>query len=206
MSLVHYFYPLHELAFEVLNTDIPVVYTNESIAGPTQQRVFGMEPFIKVHGKMTFTITPVARYSIQGLVTGKKSYNDRWDMLAPYDINLIWGFLAEGNFSGHITFSQPFRSMNYNYYGGPLTQMEVLTHMSNNHIIPADEKILKQIKQIGKGDIVLLEGYLVNVDGKGTDGSWSRWRTSLSRSDKEKDACEILYVEKVSLSQDREGN
>ncbi|MFH0863216.1 MAG: hypothetical protein V1875_09355 [Candidatus Altiarchaeota archaeon] len=52
--------------------------------------------------------------------------------------------------------------------------------------------------ELDADELVALEGYLVDVDGK-TDSRVVWWRTSLGRGDAASGACEIFYVKKVTL-------
>jgi hypothetical protein len=62
-------------------------------------------------------------------------------------------------------------------------------------MIPGSSWLEKELKQIRHGDIVQLNGYLVDVDA---DSGW-HWRTSLSRDDSGNGACEIVYLESVII-------
>ncbi|MBP3205774.1 MAG: hypothetical protein J6M66_10185 [Lachnospiraceae bacterium] len=70
----------------------------------------------------------------------------------------------------------------------------VTEHSSNNHLIPADDTVKKQIKRIKVGDHVRLKGYLVNLDGGKADGSTFYWHSSTTRSDSGAHSCEVIYV------------
>jgi len=63
------------------------------------------------------------------------------------------------------------------------------------HMIPADGKTLKILRSVRRGDIISLEGYLVDV---ASEGGW-RWQTSLTRSDSGNGACEIVWVKQLSI-------
>jgi hypothetical protein len=66
---------------------------------------------------------------------------------------------------------------------------------TNTHLIPADEAILRQLKRTAPGRVVKLQGYLVNAVGD--DGY--RWNSSLTRDDTGAGACELIYVQSVSV-------
>ena len=78
--------------------------------------------------------------------------------------------------------------------------MEYATsHGSNNHIIPANEAILRAVdRHVKVHDRIVLEGYLVNVEGKNTEQRISM-KTSLSREDGGRGACEIIYVTRLQV-------
>ncbi len=63
------------------------------------------------------------------------------------------------------------------------------------HMIPAADSVERSLMKLREGDIIVLQGYLVDVDH---ESGW-KWRTSLSRSDTGAGACEIVYVESVSV-------
>ena len=60
------------------------------------------------------------------------------------------------------------------------------------NIIPANSKIAAQLAQVHAGDLVQLQGYLVQIN----DHGWI-WRSSLSRVDVGDGACEILRVQAI---------
>jgi len=74
----------------------------------------------------------------------------------------------------------------------------VVAHSANNHIVPVNENVGRAVKSVKKKDAVVLEGYLVNIQGsyKGRD---VRWNSSLSRTDTGNGSCELFYVTKVRI-------
>jgi hypothetical protein len=64
------------------------------------------------------------------------------------------------------------------------------------HLIPADNEIAKIIKKVRAGHVVEIEGYLVKVQAR--DG-W-RWKSSLTRKDTGHGACEVIWVEDISVN------
>jgi hypothetical protein len=62
-------------------------------------------------------------------------------------------------------------------------------------MIPADPDIEKSLKSLRSGQIVELTGYLVGVQEK---GQWV-WVSSTSRTDTGDGACEIIWVERLSV-------
>jgi hypothetical protein len=63
------------------------------------------------------------------------------------------------------------------------------------HMIPADEAVLKTLRNVRRGDLISLDGYLVSVTGP---GGW-RWDTSLTRTDTGNGACEIVWVKRIEI-------
>ena len=71
----------------------------------------------------------------------------------------------------------------------------VSSHSANTHLIPASGRIASALAHVRRGDVVRLEGDLVDVAGP--DGFV--WKTSLSRTDTGPGACETLYVRAVTI-------
>jgi hypothetical protein len=143
-----------------------------------------------------FTVTPKARYHIRAVVLSKKHYwaGEREDKISPYDLALGWGMMSEARVINAIKLSHGWRWYNYTWGPNPGFDVNKISRYSaNNHIIPADKDILKQIKKIKRFDRVDLEGYLVDINA--SDG-W-HWNTSLSRTDNAGGSCEVFWVNKV---------
>jgi hypothetical protein len=75
----------------------------------------------------------------------------------------------------------------------PIPQQAVIEHSANTHVIPADAVVARQLKRLRVGQVVHLNGYLVN--GVRDDGAYIT--TSLTRSDTGAGACEVMLVEEV---------
>ena len=149
--------------------------------------------------KDKYIITPRARYRIQAVVLSKRKYwaNGEEDALAPYDLALGWGPMSDATVINALKISQDGRWYNYSWNNFPPIEVKnIICHSSNNHIIAATKDILKQIKSLKRFDVVILEGYLVDVSKP--DG-WN-WRTSLRRDDTLGGSCEIFWVDMVKTS------
>ena len=73
--------------------------------------------------------------------------------------------------------------------------------VSNMHIIPANPEIAKAIKKVKRGDLVRMQGELVEVRDKDLV-----WKSSLTPTDTGDGACEVFrvssikWIEKVAKS------
>jgi hypothetical protein len=147
-----------------------------------------------------FTILPLARYELSGLVVVKETYSNDWDgKISPFDLAIVWGKLTEPECQRYISYSQRNRWYFYKCkQENPFDASYIISHSSNNHIIPGNENIRHAIKALKEKDRVLLEGFLVDLKGtyKGRDVTWN---TSLSRTDTGQGACELFYVSKVKI-------
>ena len=63
------------------------------------------------------------------------------------------------------------------------------------HLIAANDEVARTLKQIRPGQLITLQGYLVNVNA---DDGW-RWRSSLTRDDTGANACELIYVKQLKI-------
>lgn len=77
----------------------------------------------------------------------------------------------------------------------PIPRREIETSSANVHIVPANETVLQHLSAIRRGHVVRLTGYLIEVQG--SDG-W-RWKSSLTRADTGRGACELIWVERVDV-------
>jgi len=145
-------------------------------------------------------ITPVAEYKISGVVVGKGTYSSDWaGEISPVDLAIAWGKLADPGANRYITYTQGYRWYFYQCKSeGPFDHSYVISHSSNNHIIPANENIRRAVKTVKKKHQVVLEGFLVNLKGTYKEQPVT-WNTSLSRTDIGNGSCELFYVSKVRI-------
>ena len=167
---------------------------------PIQMPFKADEPITVQVKKGYFMITPVAEYKISGVVVGKETYSSDWDgKVSPFDLAIAWGKLAAPGASRFITYTQGYRWYFYQCKpGNPFDSSYVISHSSNNHIIPANENIRKAVKAVRRKDKVALEGFLVNLKGTYKEQPVA-WNTSLSRMDSGNGSCELFYVSKVRI-------
>ncbi len=170
--------------------------------GPVQAACKGQEPLTVETKDGAFTISPVATYTLPGVVVGRKSYTEGWESaVSPLDLAIAWGKAAEADSAEYLRFSQGNRWYFFRLKeGAPLPASYVTAHSSNNHTIPATNNIRRAMMTIREKDRVLLEGFLVNLKGTYRDRPVF-WNTSLSRSDSGNGACELFYVSKIRIGE-----
>ena len=76
----------------------------------------------------------------------------------------------------------------------PFRRTRSFATATNLHIIPADAAIARVCKSLRRGELIRLEGQLVEATGP----EIGTWRSSLRRDDTGKGACELLLVESVA--------
>lgn len=149
-------------------------------------------PFAHDHYK----ITPLARYSVTAVALERERYRfDRGAELAPVDLALGWGPMSVASVINDLSISQSGRWYEYRWQGQPpLDSGSISSHSANTHCLPATPEVREKLLAIKRHDLVVLEGYLVEVTG--ADGY--RWRSSLSRNDTGGGSCEVLWVTDVT--------
>ena len=167
---------------------------------PIQKSCTSDEPIVRECKSGRFTIIPVAEYRMSGVVVGRESYSSDWDgELSPIDLAIAWGKLTEPEIGRYITYSQGSRWYHYQWREGmPVDPSYIVSHSSNNHVIPANENIRRAVKTIRRKDRVVLKGFLVNLNGT-VKGRAVTWNTSLSRTDSGGGSCELFYVSRVRI-------
>ncbi len=144
----------------------------------------------------TYTITPLARYSLKAVVLGRERYrNDRGAELAPVDLALGWGPMSVAAVINDLKISQSGRWFEFRWKGEPpLDPVLIPTHAANTHCLPADADVRRRLLEVKRHELVTLDGYLVEITG--ADGY--RWRSSLTRTDTGGGSCEVLWITTVS--------
>ena len=168
--------------------------------GPFQKPYTSDEPIIREFKSSRFTMIPLAEYKISGVVVSTEAYSSDWEgEISPVDLAIVWGKLTEPETGRYITYSQGSRWYHYNWKeGSPVDNSYIISHSSNNHIIPANENICRAVKTIRRKDRIVLKGFLANLRGT-HNGQPVSWNTSLSRTDTGNGSCELFYVSYIRI-------
>ena len=169
-------------------------------AVPEQDNEDVMALPVLTFGKSIVRFETKAGYSIYGQLAAKKRYHKGlMSNVSPYDYALIWGDLPK--MQDKIKFRQVVRYCLFNYeYGSGVDPAYVQLHMSNNHLIPATKNLRRALAKARKGDLIKIEGYLVDVVAYQDGRNISHWRTSTEREDIGEGACEIIYVTSLRIN------
>ncbi|MDX2416484.1 MAG: hypothetical protein QNK19_03380 [Xanthomonadales bacterium] len=144
-----------------------------------------------------YQLTRKASFEIRARVLSKEPYYlNRTADLAPIDLALGWSVMSDSAVLDQIEISQSARWYRTKYeLPPPVSDQQIISNSSNMHMIPARKNIERSLKKLREGDIVLIRGFLVDVDH---DSGW-HWRSSMSRTDTGDGACELVYVESLSV-------
>lgn len=150
----------------------------------------------------TITYNIKANYTLIGRVVEKHYYLPYSipNKISRYDFGMAWGEVAnEENISKLKFRNDGQRFLHYEYPVPLATKLggkEMITNkISNNHLIHANNRVLKLIRNVKEGQYIKIEGYLVYVQ---FEYGYVDWNSSLSRTDHGDGACEIFYVTNIT--------
>jgi hypothetical protein len=144
-----------------------------------------------------FTLVERARFELTARVLSREDYHfDAGSKLAPIDLALGWGRMSDSDVLSQIKISQENRFYHWHVDHFPIPRREIEQSSANMHMIPADDTARRELERVRPGEVIHLEGYL--VDATRPDG-W-RWRTSMTRDDTGDGACELVYVQSVEAA------
>jgi len=140
----------------------------------------------------------LATYNIEGRVLSTNTHRFApAAKLAPLDFVLGWGNMADPNIYKTFNIIQSGRFYTYKTTetSPKMSHKQFFEFTSNTHLIPKDKDILKQLKEIKVDQIVVLEGHLVSISGPNEFS----WHSSIYRTDIGNGACELMWVDKVTV-------
>ncbi|MCF6253983.1 MAG: hypothetical protein L3J38_04465 [Thiomicrorhabdus sp.] len=160
-------------------------------AGPFQYKVAGKKFEFK-----DVTLLEKATYSVTAKVlSAERYYFDRHSNLSTWDVLIGWYNLSDETILNQIEFSQSDRQYQWHAPTQVLSEQEIQRTSSNIHLIPENEEIAQKLKQIKIGQIIYLNGTLVDVDNP---SGW-HWKTSVNQNDTGKKAGKILYLKEFEV-------
>jgi hypothetical protein len=169
-------------------------------SGPRQAAIASPEPIHLAKRGWDWTITPLARYVLAGVVLGRENYYLGWNaVLSPCDVAMAWGELVDDRSYRDLSVWQSNRwyfwrlPSNFAHDNAFVTQRS-----SNTHVVPADDNLARAARSLSEGDVAELSGELVRIDGR-KGPSTVHWVSSLSRGDKGDGSCELLYLRRLRL-------
>jgi hypothetical protein len=146
------------------------------------------------HGK--YELKALARFSLDARILHRKVYGyDRESKLVPVDLAVGWGPMSDQAVLDRLKITQSMRFYWYEYQSSPpIPREQIVSHSTNLHVIPATPAIASFCKSLRQGELVHLEGELVEATGP----EIGTWRSSLSRTDSGNGACELMLVDDCS--------
>jgi hypothetical protein len=150
----------------------------------------------------SFTMNKVKDYTLNGIVLGLKTYtkNDYpyrpINIFSPIDLVIGIDDVAEHPEKYPFSIRYEYRGYWCTINGLTIVESEYMkTHMGNNHIIPHNQLVLNQLKNISINDYVVIEGSLVNLYGS-RGGEQYYWTTDTQIGNYN---CEIILVDNLII-------
>jgi len=142
------------------------------------------------------TLHPLARFALTARVLSRENYHfDSESDISPTDLALGWGRMSDSAVLRTIDIDQGGRFYSWQVREFPIPRREIETHSANMHMVPADATVVRALKRVRVGDVITLDGYLIEADKA---GGW-KWRSSLTRDDVGDGACELVYVKDLTI-------
>lgn len=142
-------------------------------------------------------IIPLQKFDFEARVLRTERYSmDREAQLAPVDLTLGWGPMADPAVVSQVSITQSNRFYYWHVNEFPIPRREIEVNSANMHMVPANADVERVLKSVRSGQHVTFSGYLIEV--RAPDG-W-RWKSSLSREDTGAGACELVWVERISAN------
>jgi len=193
---------IHSVINGIIRTrNTEIVNSLLNIAEPIQETTSG-----EITMSSGVKIEKLATYSITGRVVSTHTFFNPinpMNRFSPRDISIVWGALSDPEVDKDIRWGRDRIALGPRFlayvtnadahrkYG------DIDIMLSNNHMIPANKKIRRQLMAIKKKDFVRIEGYLVSASFN-SSGQTETVRSSLSRTDTGAGACELIYVTKIT--------
>jgi len=163
-------------------------------------------PFQVKKNKLTYIVTPLFNYELYGLVVSQHRSDSlldishrRWnDHLNIKDLCVVWGKnIASGVYRRLKFWNRDFTCM-CSFPDEETGALFSERHLSNNHILSADDVMRRRILKVRPGDQVHFKGYLASYSQPANQffrGS------STVRDDTGNGACETVYVSEFKVLQ-----
>ena len=147
--------------------------------------------------KGEFQVIGRAQFSAEVRVLARERYRlGALADVAPLDIAVGWGPMSDSRVLADIDISQSGRFYFWHYdHEPPIPTQDIVSHSANWHLVPANSAVWSKLSGLRIGDVVKLDGMLVNLQNP----EGGTMATSLSRDDSGAGACEIIYVEYAAI-------
>lgn len=126
-------------------------------------------------------------------ILGSKEYSDDAQaQFSPIDYAVTRGIFTEPAIARQINFRQYDRYLNWQMARPPIHPKLATQLVSNMHIIPGNPEIAKKIKQVKRGDLVRIEGDLVQINANDLV-----WKSALDWNGVGDGACKLIRVDSI---------
>lgn len=142
------------------------------------------------------TVVPIRKISGQVRVLEKKRYFfDNRSQYSPIDVLIGWNELSDERNLDFLHFSLHDRYFKMNYSSPPLPINNIYNQIQLWHLMPATEEIDTDIKGIREGNVISIEGFIVNIESKDSFG----WKSELSNPGEVHLKNTIVWINKIEV-------
>ena len=165
------------------------------ILAPDPPRISELTQKPRTFVRNEYVFTPLAELSARARILSVESYGrDRESQASLLDVTLGWGRMSDSVVLKNVDVAQTERRVLSKSYDPKLPDAEVEASILNLHLVTADPAVEKAIKALRQGNIVRLEGYL--VEAAAGDG-W-RWK---GQPREPSVPGTLLWVERIEVEQ-----
>ena len=159
------------------------------------------QPMSIAVGGIDYSVQPLYKYDLYGMVVSKHDANTWWDYLHKewndklniIDLCVVWGENARTGAYRDISFSSGQFTCNYQTSSGEAWAAFDTNAISNNHLLSDDPALTRKMREVRIGDQIHFSGYLAEYSHN--QGFAFKRGTSTVRTDSGNGACETVYVE-----------
>lgn len=164
------------------------------ILAPDPPRISTLAEKGRTFVRNDYVFTALAQLDAKARILSIERYGrDRESQAAPLDVALGWGRMSDSVTLKNVDVAQTQRRVLSKSYDPALPDAEVEASIVNLHLVTADAEIEKTLKQLRAGNVVRLEGYL--VEAVGGDG----WRWKGQPTGVPDLPSTLLWVERVAI-------
>lgn len=167
---------------------------------PLQENLGADVPKIRIGDVM---LTPRAHYVVTARVLSLEHYYlEKDSKVVPDDLGISWGRMSDSAVLASFKIYPSYRFLMFELLTNtsPIPADEVERSLANNHMIPANAGVKRELEKIRIGQVVHFEGFLVDARSVdfASEGGWFR-NTSMTRTDVGNGACEQVYLESIHV-------
>ena len=176
----------------------PIALDGDPVLEPLEEAA----PLVVERSGRRYVVQKLFAYEAQGEVLSASSYDVTWtNDFADVDVALLWGPRREA-LKDKYKFSQMGLWLFWRSESEVTAaeRLEIGTHISNNHLIPADgsSRLAFAFRRVSKGDVVRIKGSLVRISSP--EGELYA-QSSVVRDDTGDGACEVIWVDEVQIGE-----
>lgn len=184
---------------------LPKAGLNPALLDEPLQTAVRQQAFQTSAGGIDYTVQPLYRYELAGLVVSRHDSKVWWDYahaewkdeLNAVDLCVVWGDNVKSGAYLPLSYSSDQWTCHVETRSSEAWQAFDPAALSNNHLLTDQPALAQRLREVRIGDQIRLRGYLAEYSHK--VGQGFRRGTSISRNDTGNGACETIFVEEFEI-------